>query len=603
MKINSKLVSASILIFTLALLLSTIAYAKPFTDVFKGGLIQINDFFAKEQYKAYAKTIDFFFFSFLFMSIYMMGVKYAFKEVKRPEQAIAILLGLITAFLMVMGGYSIAKLLPFINWFLYFLLFVFFWRLLKGIKSKFWRFILALLLTLLIIALAQMLFGVFTTPDTQGYFKSFTDTFKGVQFGGIQPPRIPESVSNLFGPPPSVTTPSEEIIKETKTPTAGKPDDKKKEETKAGTSATLYSDLPWGKILIGVAALLGIGGAIVGYNRLRQRKKDGEGERQPVIKALNKEIDELIKKKRNSIKAIESAKAAREKYFDKTEEIDEFIERLVQKKGPVYIYEQQGKIKEDWKDFKHIIQIEEELVEELKKLRVIEVDFLVNTLRSWRERAGIPDDVVGDFKFLVDNRAPLREKERLGIRLLILVLYNVAKHAMDIEEDEIGLLEQKNIKELVTDKFNTIANLQVHLSEYYALEDDFIELLKQKIGEQITKLDNLKAGRTPPSEPPPQRASPQPRAPAPRGPATPPAPRAPATPAQVIAAALRRAQRQAGPSPAAPAPPPAAPAPPPPPARPPAPAPSADTARQQTKEGLRRAGQQAERDLDALKNL
>ena len=65
--INKKLISASILIFALILLLSTIVHAKPFTEAFRGGLIQINDFFVSEQYKVYAKAIDFFFFSLLFI--------------------------------------------------------------------------------------------------------------------------------------------------------------------------------------------------------------------------------------------------------------------------------------------------------------------------------------------------------------------------------------------------------------------------------------------------------------------------------------------------------------------------------------------------------
>ena len=123
MKINTnkKTITKSILIITLLFLLSTIAYAAPFTDSFRGGLLQINNFFAKEQYKPYSQVIDFFFFSILFIAIYMMGVRYAFKEVKRPEQIIAILLGLMTAFLLVLGGFSVTVLLPYVLWILYIL--------------------------------------------------------------------------------------------------------------------------------------------------------------------------------------------------------------------------------------------------------------------------------------------------------------------------------------------------------------------------------------------------------------------------------------------------------------------------------------------------
>lgn len=166
--INKKLANGLILIFSIAALLATIAHAAPFTEAFKGGLMQINDFFSKENYKTYAKAIDFFIFSLLFTAIYMRGVKFAFKEVKRTEQLIAVLLGLTTAFLLVLGDYSILSLLPFVNWLLFFLLFVLIWWLLKEMKSKFWRFVLALLLTLLIIFLAQLLFEGFTTPSVSG---------------------------------------------------------------------------------------------------------------------------------------------------------------------------------------------------------------------------------------------------------------------------------------------------------------------------------------------------------------------------------------------------------------------------------------------------
>ena len=132
MRRNNKIIIG--VIFAI-LLVSTFAYAKPFTDNFKGGLAQISEFFAKEKYKPYTKAIDFFFFSLLFVSVYMMGVRYAFKQVKAPESLIAILLGLATAFLLVLGGFSITLLLPFVNWILFALIFLFWWWVL-GLGSK-----------------------------------------------------------------------------------------------------------------------------------------------------------------------------------------------------------------------------------------------------------------------------------------------------------------------------------------------------------------------------------------------------------------------------------------------------------------------------------
>lgn len=207
-----KLITALILIFTLILLLSTLAYAKPFTDAFKGGLLDINKFFTEEGYKPYAKIIDFFFFGLLFTAIYMMGARYAFKEIKSAERTIVVLLGLMTAFLMVLAGFSATLLIPYIHWLLYTLLFIFYWWLLKGIKGKFWRFILALLLTLLTIGLLQGLFDFLTVPDAEGFFASLGRGIKAIEFPELPtPPGLPPYITDLFGPPtvtpiePSVT--------------------------------------------------------------------------------------------------------------------------------------------------------------------------------------------------------------------------------------------------------------------------------------------------------------------------------------------------------------------------------------------------------------
>ncbi|MEK6983941.1 MAG: hypothetical protein AABX33_05185 [Nanoarchaeota archaeon] len=124
---NIKIIFATILVFAL---LSGIAHAKPLTDAFLGGLIQINDFFENEEYVAYSKTIDFFFFALIFIIIYMIGVRYSFKEVHRPERIMAISLGSMTAFLLVAAGFSVTIFLPFIHWVFYFLIFWFWWWLL-----------------------------------------------------------------------------------------------------------------------------------------------------------------------------------------------------------------------------------------------------------------------------------------------------------------------------------------------------------------------------------------------------------------------------------------------------------------------------------------
>ena len=119
----------------------------------------INNFFTGG-YEPYSSAIDFFLFAILFTSVYMVGAKYAFKDMKNPERVIVILLGLTTAFLLVLAGFSIKLLLPFMNWIVYILLFMFlFWILGKGesklSKNGFLRFLIALLIVLLLLALLQ----------------------------------------------------------------------------------------------------------------------------------------------------------------------------------------------------------------------------------------------------------------------------------------------------------------------------------------------------------------------------------------------------------------------------------------------------------------
>lgn len=161
-----KLANALVLMLALSLAFD-IAYAQDYNEAFGNIMAKINDFFENEEYTAYAKTIDLVFFSLLFTSIYMVGVKYAFKQVSRVERLLAVLLGFMSAFLMVSQGKSIIALLPYIDLLLYTFLFILLWLALKAIKSKFWRFIAALMLTLI----AAAFLG--------GFFESAPGEFSG----------------------------------------------------------------------------------------------------------------------------------------------------------------------------------------------------------------------------------------------------------------------------------------------------------------------------------------------------------------------------------------------------------------------------------------
>ncbi len=327
MKINRKFNIALILVIMLVLL-STTTYAKPFTDAFTGGLTEINNFFANEQYKPYAKTIDFFFFALLFIAIYMMGVRYAFKEVKRPEQVIAILLGLMTAFLLVLGGFSATILLPYLHWLLYTLLFILYWWLLKGIKNKFWRFVLALLLTLLTIALIQGLFGALTAPeigapDTTGiggtgiggFFKSFGDSFKGIDFGGIGTPGIPSWLSDLYGAPGAAAPTGPSTLPSTTTPGV---------TTTPTTPETGFFGRNWWWLLL-LLLLLALAvwqrDKIKDWLKTRRSGQSGEGttpttQEELTIQKIIEEISKYIKKKLEILNKINEI-VARKKALNK----------------------------------------------------------------------------------------------------------------------------------------------------------------------------------------------------------------------------------------------------------------------------------------------
>src|SRR3989338_4564885 len=207
MKPVNRIIAKTVLIFTILIVLSSFASAITIGDGFRGGLLSVNNFFSGQQFQPYAKTIDFVFFALFFTAVYMMGARYAFKEMKRPEQVIVILLGLMTAFLLVLAGWSATILLPYIHWLFYILLFAFYFWLLKGIKSKFWRFLLALLLTLLTIWLLSLLTAGFIAPDTSIYVGPFFESLKGISFPELpKAPGIPSAITDLFSQPSAPPT-------------------------------------------------------------------------------------------------------------------------------------------------------------------------------------------------------------------------------------------------------------------------------------------------------------------------------------------------------------------------------------------------------------
>ena len=510
-QINKKLITTSILIITLLFLLSTIVNAAPFTDAFRGGLLQINDFFAQEQYKAYATAIDFFFFALLFISVYMIGVRYALKEVKKPEKVIAILLGLMTAFLLVLGGFSATILLPYIHWLLYVLLFILYWWLLKGIKSKFWRFILALLLTLLTIGLIQGIFGALT-PDTESFFKSLAKSFEGIQFP--ETPGVPDAFRDLFGPPTAAPTgPDLTTLPPTTTPV---------EEKKEGWLPGGYST--WNLIWVLPLLALAVWGIKKGADKLRKKRPS----------TIINEIEEIKRKKEAAINKIRDAHVNKVRLLKDATRIQAYTEALSEEDlANLWTEDGRNNLKQEKAEFRDILEEEFKLIDGLKELRDAEKN-LFSSLDNWKETTKNFDmtDYVNFFKLLIGNKAQginIHDLNNIGIIYLIELCYDFEKKEIILDKELTALLGEENIQSLINDKFTKVRGNEEKLKSYMWAESFVIQALILKIKEQVDKLKDLiaKMGGAPEQtlQPATQQAAqaPQPAAP-PQPPGAPAAP-------------------------------------------------------------------------------
>lgn len=390
-KSKIKVISVSILAAALVLLLSASAYAVPITEMFRGGLIQVNSFFVQEQFRAYATAIDFFFFSLLFIAVYMMGARYAFKEIKRPEQTIVILLGLMTGFLLVIGGFSATILLPYIHWILYLFLFILLWHLLKGVKSKFWRFVLALLLTLLIIGFFAWLLNVVSPPEIGGvaqqafgkgdFFSSFADSFKGVDFGGYVP-GIPSYVRDALQlpsvPVPAPTGPETPLTTPTPTPT--------QPEKKGGIFGTGYS---WWWLALILLIAIGIWrrkdiGGLFGKKKPGEEpttKAKGEGTERQKLQEIINEMNNIIELKQKILKKVREV-------LDKKKKLTKDFLDLYHKKinDPSFYRDKESEeyrnLMQEQDDTTKLLRLELELEDDLIKLREVEEELSGTSLKQ-----------------------------------------------------------------------------------------------------------------------------------------------------------------------------------------------------------------------------
>src|SRR3989338_883436 len=495
-----------IIVLALIALLSSVSYAEPFTSIFTGGLVKINDFFAGRQYEPYSSAIDFFFFAFLFIAIYMMGARYAFKEIKRPEQTIVILLGLMTAFLLVLGWFSMTILLPYVHWILYVLLFTLFYWLLKFVKNGFWRFIFALLLTLLTIALFQGIFDFLEVPEEPagisapsfGFlgesFNFLKDSFRGIEMPGVSAPGIPESVKKLFG--------SDELEPVPTGPTGLPP---------AGIlpEQEISEGLPWWAWALMILAVV-----LIVLNR---KKLTGllKKIRKPAGHKLIGKIEFIIKEKREIIEKINGIQQIKTAHINS--EAANILQELVKIKDAAYIWEEMRKLKNRENPLKKLQVEEEKLIEELKKLYNLEVAFSTSLNKVWvpgLARNGIPseaestgfNELIAELNKLIAPRQlnvhdNAENKQQwfgnLGILRIIITYANAAKRKDILAKKLDHVLYDTHvnalIKENVNNKFKNITRRARHFRYYDKMEQIITLELNHKITVQIEKLEELKA--------------------------------------------------------------------------------------------------------------
>ncbi len=312
-----------ILFWVIFLIAVPVAFAATLPDMFSYGLTDIQNFLREDN--PYYKVIDFIFYALLFIAVYMIGGKYAFKEMKRPEKAIAVLLGLMTAFLLVLAGVSTKGFLPYIHYLFYVLLFILYWLLLKGIKNYFWRFLLALLLTLLTIWLVSGLIEGFSGGirgvggiDTGGFFGSLANAFKGIKLPSPELPKLPEITAPKPPEPGAPTTTIEGGLQRVTTPT----------QIPYGFWDRLQDNLWWLLPLLIVLLLVGalyrnFGKPKKPEDKDKEKAKGGEGaeaDKQP--KTPEEEFDDYIAQLQNHARHKEEVLRKIKEILDKKYKLD-----------------------------------------------------------------------------------------------------------------------------------------------------------------------------------------------------------------------------------------------------------------------------------------
>lgn len=211
---NKKLLNITMLLIFLISLISFSANAA-FGDIFRAGLTPIEDFF-NGGWRNYEKTVAFLVFFLLFFSAYLIGMKKAMGELTRAHTVFAFTAAFLSAFIITVSMRFDWVNLVYIAWFLIGVLTLFGVYALLGKmgleKHKFWAFILALILTALLLWLIWYLMSegrpLERLGGASGWLRGIGERARGISGGGG------EGKSDLWpeGVPPSgegeATTPT-----------------------------------------------------------------------------------------------------------------------------------------------------------------------------------------------------------------------------------------------------------------------------------------------------------------------------------------------------------------------------------------------------------
>ncbi|MEK6983940.1 MAG: hypothetical protein AABX33_05180 [Nanoarchaeota archaeon] len=404
-----------------------------------------------------------------------------------------------------------------------------------GIKNKFWRFTLALVLTVLTIIIFKILFDSLTLPDVKapatGFLSSITETFKGIQFPEVKsPPDVSSYAQDLFAPisvkspidieakqvtpptpaepKPSVTTPSPKAtpsstpggISPEGFPTAPSPEITQPTTPSSAPAPSWISrtteGLPWVKILIAIGILILIAGGFFVRRRLKKRKK-----KEPMkVEEIIGHIDKLKAEKKRAIDEINATNKEKKAILEAGDVEQAIFEEFSKSPPNLYTDPAIDDIRSEHDLFERFVKLERTLNKYLVELREIERDFLIifklckqhkNTSQHEEEYNNLmyTSIVVDEIRRI--DRATINDLRKIGIIHLIFICFDALKHEEILAKEIEALLEIKYIGELVKGKYKKEIEDTRKLSYYHKIENLIIKALTEKIEKQIALLGRL----------------------------------------------------------------------------------------------------------------